>query len=315
MTKSQQGLTLLELLIAVSLMAVLSITTTQMLRKSTVQTKKITAGIDHTSYLRSALNIIKKDVSKSINYRNLNLFLYNEAQKERVKRYDSRVSQWVNDYNEKKKPTPALTTQTINDEQKKDMEAKIGAKPVSKAPKKEVIYTHFVGDNEKLYFTSASGVRFRAADKISDLAEVGYFLRTCKSRKYPGKESKCLWRSISYNLDDDVTKGGTDSVLIENILSAEFKYLSATSEDLAKESLDWVESWDSRNLSDRRTGGKFPAAVSLSLEIEIPTKKEKKKVKVERLTGVFPVNFPNNDPFKKIRDSNSTTQTSSVGNI
>ncbi len=292
-------------------MAVLSITTTQMLRKTTVQTKKITAGIDQTSYLRAAVNIIKRDVSKAINYRDLNLFLFQEAQKERVKRYDSRVKNWIKDYNKEKKPTPPVTSESINESQQKEMISKIGKKPVLEDLPKEVIYTHFVGDKEKLYFTSASGVRFRTEDKISDLAEVGYFLRTCKSRKFVKRESKCLWRSISYNLDDDVTKGGTESVLIENILEAEFQYLSSSSDDISKSSVNWSESWDSRNLSDRRTGGSFPAAVSLSLKIEMPTKKEKKKVKTKRLTGVFQINFPNNNPFQKIKDARRSTQTSS----
>lgn len=305
----EKGLTLLELLIAITLMSVLSITTTQMLRKTTVQTKKITAGIDNINHLRAAVNIIKKDVSKAINYRDLNLFLYHEAQKERNKRYDDRVKKWVDDKNKKDTPSPALTVANLSNTFKEEMIKDIGPRPEPVTQKKEIVYTHFVGDSEKVYFTSSSGVRFRSADKISDLIEVGYLIRTCKSRKYKNRESKCLWRSVSYNLDGNVTKDGKESVLIEDIESANFKYLSFEADDIAKENADWVESWDSRNESDKRTGGSFPAAVSLSLEIKIPDKKDKKKFKIERLTGVFQVDFANNNSFEKIKSSDTPTPT------
>ncbi len=315
MIKNEKGLTLLELLIAITLMSVLSITTTQMIRKSTVQTKKITSGIDNINQLRAAMNIVKKDVAKAINYRDLNLFLYNEAQKERAKRYDERIKKWVDDYNKKEKPNPKVTSETLNDTQKESMLKDLGPRPKAEAAIKEKIYTQFVADSEKVYFTSTSGVRFRSADKISDLVEVGYFLRTCKSRKRKNYESKCLWRSVSYNLDEDVTKGGAESVLLENIEKAEFKYLSFQAEDIAKETADWVESWDSRTAGDKRTGGQFPAAISLFLEIKIPSKKNPKKFKTERLTGVFQTDFVNNNPFEKIKTSQPTPATSNINKL
>lgn len=308
---NQKGLTLLELLIAISLMAILSITTTQMLRKSTVQTKKLTSGIDNINHLRAAMNIIKNDASKAVNFRDLNLFLYNEAQKERVKRYDSRVKTWVEELNKNDKPTPVATVANLTDAQKSKMIEDGVVKPELGKEEAEVIHTHFVGDKEKVYFTTSSGIRFRSNDKISDLMEVGYFLRTCKSRRTKKQESKCLWRSVSYNLDEDVTKGGKESVLIENVETAEFKYLSFNAENIKKDNANWVESWDSRNSGDRTTGGAFPAAVSLSLTIKIPNKntKDKDKLKIERLTGVFPIDFANNNPFEKIKSTDTTSPT------
>ena len=298
-------MTLLELIIAISLMAVLSITTTQMLRKTTVQTKKLTSGIDNINHLRAAMNIMKNDAAKAVNFRDLNLFMYNEAQKEREARYEGRVKEWIEKHNKEKKPTPLATAQNLTEAQKSQMIEDGVVKPVIKKPEVEVIYTHFVGDKEKMYFTTSSGVRFRSADKISDLAEVGYFLRTCKSRRAKKSESKCLWRSVSYNLDDDVTKGGKESVLIENVESAKFTYLSFSAEDIKKDDADWIESWDSRVQSDQKTGDSFPAAISLSLEVRIPDKKikDKDKLKTERLTGVFPIDFANNKPFEKIKST------------
>ncbi len=312
MKKNQNGLTLLELLIAMSLMAVLSITTTQMLRKSTSQTKKITSGLDQLNYMRAALNVIKNDVSKAVNFRDLNLFLYNEAQKERIKRYDSRVKKWVDDLNKNEKPSPQATVQNLTEAQKQQMIEDGIVKPELGEEKKEVIYTHFVGDKEKFYFTTKSGVRFREKDKISDLSEVGYFLRTCRSRRDLKNDSQCLWRSVSYNVDEDVTKGGKESVLIENVEEIKFKYLGFGSEDIRNQKADWVNSWDSRSIGDQRTGNSFPAAVKIDLTVRIPDKriKDKSKLKIERITGVFSVDFANNNPFEQIKKSSTTTSSS-----
>jgi prepilin-type N-terminal cleavage/methylation domain-containing protein len=300
---SIQGFTLLELLLAISLMAILSITTTQMLRKTTTQTKKLTEGLDNINHLRSAVNIIKKDVNKAINFRDLNLFLYNEAQKERIARYDKRLQDWVNKYNKEKKINPPLTVQTITDVHRAEMPESLKQRPTKKDLKEEVIFTHFVGDKDKLYFTASSGVRFRSTDKISDLLEVGYFLKTCSSRRNPGRESNCLWRSVSYNVDLDITEGGTESVLIENIKSLEFKYLSSVDQNIDRDSVKWVDSWDSRAQGDPVTSGNFPAAVSVEVVLEIPNKRNKNKPRVEHLTGVFEVDFPNNQPFERIKNN------------
>ena len=278
-------------------MAVISITSTQMLRRSTTQTKKLTRGMDKTNQLRAAFAVIKNDLAQSINFRDLNLYLYNQAKKEHVANYDKKVLEWIKQYNEEEKPTPPINLgnlETVRDK----LEAKLGPKPEPFVPIVEKIVTQFVGEKDKLYFTTKSGLRFRSTDKVSNLMEVGYFFRTCKNRKYPDQESKCLWRSVSYNLDEDVTKGGKESVLLEHMEEFEFKYLSFRQND----DPDWRASWDSRVEGDVDMGGQFPAAVSLTIKAQFPIGKDKDKFKTENFTGVFNINFPYNKPFEILKD-------------
>lgn len=294
---TSKGFTLLELIISLSLMAVISITATQMLRSSTTQTRKLTKGMDHTNQMRAAFAVIKNDLSQAINFRDLNLYLYNEAKKDHVKNYDKKVLEWIKKYNEEQKPNPLITLanlETVRDQ----MEAKIGKKPKPFVPLKETIVTQFVGEKDKLYFTTRSGLRFRSNDKVSNLMEIGYFFRTCKNRTYPDQESKCLWRSVSFNLDDDVTKGGQESVLLEHMEEFDFKYLSFRQD----EKPNWRESWDSRIEGDVDMGGQFPAAVSLKIQANFPIGKDKKNFKIEKFTGVFDINFPYNKPFEVLKD-------------
>lgn len=253
--------------------------------------------MDQTNQLRAAFAVIKNDLAQAINFRDLNLYLYNEAKKEQVKNYDKNVLEWIKTYNTDEKPNPVITLANLETVRDK-MEAKIGKKPPPFVPIVEKIVTQFVGEKDKLYFTTKSGLRFRSTDKVSNLMEVGYFFRTCKNRKYPDQESKCLWRSVSFNLDEDVTKGGKESVLLEHMEEFEFKYLSFRQDD----NPDWKASWDSRIVGDADMGGQFPAAVSLEIKAKFPIGKDQKKFKTENFTGVFNINFPYNKPFEILKD-------------
>ena len=272
-----------------------------MLRNSTTQTKKLTKGLDYTNRLRSAFNVIRNDVSHGLNYRDLNLFLYNQAQKERAEQYEKDKADYIAKFNKDNPQTP-IADGNLSPEQQTTMDQKIGKKPPPFKPKEEVVVTHFVGEKDKLYFTSSSGLRFRSADKVSNLIEVGYFFRTCKSRTDSKSESKCLWRSVSYNLDEDVTKGGKESVLLEHIEEFEFQYLSFRD----SEKPDWIKSWDSRESGDVRTGDSFPAAVSLSVKTKVPLDKGDKKFREEKFSGVFDIYFANNKPFEGLKKAAQT---------
>jgi len=168
--KNESGFTLLELIMALSLMAVISITATQMLRRSTTQTKKLTRGMDQTNQLRAAFGVIKNDLSQAINYRSLNLFLYNQAKEEQAKNYDKNVTEWIKKHNEEEKPNPLITLANL-DTVRDTMEAKIGKRPPPFKPLEEKIVTQFVGEKDKVYFTTRSGIRFRSTDKVSNLME------------------------------------------------------------------------------------------------------------------------------------------------
>jgi len=294
----KKGFTLLELLIALTLMSVIGITATQMLRSTTTKTKKLTHGMNELNRLRAVLTVMRTDFLEAFNYRDLNIFLYNQAQKERAAGYDNRVTQWVAKYNKDQKKQPPLTEATLSPAEKSKMEQELGPKPTATEPRVERIVTNFVADKEKVYFTSASGFRLRKANKVSELMEVGYYIQTCRSRRNQEIESDCLWRSISYNLDGDVTKDQEGTVLLENVKSFELDYLGYSQ---SQGEVEWIESWDSSKISDQRYGELFPQGVRVKISVDFTQSKDGKKIKTRSITGFFPIAFPNNKPFAKIK--------------
>jgi prepilin-type N-terminal cleavage/methylation domain-containing protein len=307
--KNSKGFTLLELIIAISLMAVLSITTTQILRSTTTKTKKITSGLEELNRLRSVLSIMRTDFLKAINHRDINIFLYNQAQKERVESYDKRLSAWIVKINKNESRTPPLTLATMTPQDKTKAEKDLGKKPEPVPDRKELIVTQFIGDKEKVYFTTASGFRFRKENKISELMEIGYYIKSCKSRRYPEQEFDCLWRAVSYNLDGEVTEDLEGSVLLENVEEFVLEYLGYS---LTEGEVEWLENWDSRNAQDARFGEKFPQGVRLKLKAEFIKSKDGKRKRSRSITGFFPIAFPNNQPFDQIKFPETKTTTSKI---
>ncbi len=304
--KNSKGFTLLELIIAISLMAVLSITTTQILRSTTTKTKKITSGLEELNRLRSVLSIMRADFLKAINHRDINIFLYNQAQKERVASYDKRLSEWVVKINKAEKRTPPLTLTTLTPQDKTKAEKELGKKPQPVPDRKELIVTQFIGDKEKVYFTTASGFRFRKENKISELMEVGYYIKSCRSKRYEEQEFDCLWRAVSYNLDGEVTDDLEGSVILENVKEFELEYLGYSQ---TEGEVEWLENWDSRNTLDQRFGERFPQGVRLKLKAEFVKSRDGKRKRSRSITGFFPVAFPNNKPFDQIKFPETTTTT------
>ena len=299
-TKRISGFTLLELLIALTLMSVIGITATQMLRSTTTKTKKLTRGMNDLNRLRSLLSVMRNDFLKAFNYRDLNIFLYNQAQAERVANYDNRVKKWIAKQNKDKKIQPPINESRMTPQQKTQMEKALGTKPKPQPPRTERIVTQFIGDKEKVYFTTSSGFRFRKENKISELMEVGYYVKTCKSLRQRNKEYDCLWRSLSYNLDGDVSKDQEGTVLIENVKKFEIEYLGFSQ---AQEDIEWLENWDSTQTNDQRFGEMFPQGVRVKITVDFVQSKDGSKLKTRSITGFFPIAFSNNKPFRKIKPS------------
>jgi prepilin-type N-terminal cleavage/methylation domain-containing protein len=304
--KTKKGFTLLELLIALTLMSAISITATQMLRTTTTKTKKLTSGMSDLNRLRSAVGVMRNDFLKAFNYRDLNIFLYNQAQKERVAGYNNRVKNWIAKKNKDENLNPPLTEATLTPQQKTEMEQALGPQPQQEPPRVQRVVTQFIGDKEKVYFTTASGFRLRKENKISELMEVGYYIQTCKSRRQPEIEFDCLWRSVSYNLDGEVTKGQEGTVLLENVKRFEIDYLGYSQ---AQEEIEWFESWDSTQVNDQRFGEMFPQGVKIKLTVDFVKSKDAEKVKTRTITGFFPIAFANNKPFQRIRFPDPTPPT------
>jgi hypothetical protein len=148
--------------------------------------------------------------------------------------------------------------------------------------------THFVGNGETLNFVTMNNARTVRDSKSADFAEVGYELKDCKSLKADAGSSKCLWRRSSPLVDLDVTKGGNEIVLLENVTEFKLRYIG-------KGKQEWVSDWRSDSGGDGVTKNNFPTAVEISLSL---TKKEKGRDRKYSMQVITPIHFPNNPEEK-----------------
>lgn len=248
--KKTSGFTLLELVIAIAIFAVLSAFVANSIQNGVKAKARVQAQIDEVSRMRDAMKLIEKDINLA--YHHL------DWEKE------------FQDLVKKKSATP-------------------GTPPAPEIPSevtRQDPSTHFVGDETSINFVTMNNARFQTEKKLADFVEVGYFLKTCQS--VDGKNnSQCLWRRQSGPVDLDVTKGGDELVLLENVTELKFRYLGQGKQD-------WVTDWNSTDQSnDALERGHYPLAVEVSLSLH-----KGEKSKKHSMQFVANIHFPNN-PVKK----------------
>ncbi len=97
--------------------------------------------------------------------------------------------------------------------------------------------TNFVGERDKLLFTTFSHQRLYTDVKESDQAVVEYFVETSTDREAKGRQD--LKRRVNPNVDDRMDRGGTTDVLFEGVKGLEFAYWNS-------EKKEWDDEWDTR---------------------------------------------------------------------
>jgi hypothetical protein len=123
--------------------------------------------------------------------------------------------------------------------------------------------------------------------KQADFIEVGYSLKSCKSLTGEQASSQCLWRRTTSWVDEDVTKGGDEVVLLENISEFKLRYIGKGKDD-------WVGDWRTDNGGDAATKGHFPTAVEISMTAQRKDPKTGKDRKYS-MQIVAQIRFPNNE--------------------
>lgn len=194
---NRKGFTLLEVVIAVTILAILTAMTAQTVQRSLQMKKKIQEDIDRESQLRNAMRLIEKDINTAFHFRNLSY----EMQQDIKKQQEGQPGGGVN-------PNAPQNPEEI--------------------PKN---FTQFLGSESQLDFTSLNHVRMMKDIKESDQEEVGYFLEACKSRLDAKASSQCLKRRTSALVDDDVSKGGAAITLLEYVTTFKLRYLGKGKED------------------------------------------------------------------------------------
>lgn len=264
MRKRNGGFTLLEVVIAVTLMAFLSVFTAMSITRALRAKEKIQTQVDRNAEIRDVLNFMTRDLELAFNYRDIDIELYNLAQQLQ---------------NSAPPPTGPVTPTAPSPPPE-------GGEETQK--REDKIVTHFIGETNRVDFSSLSNIRTQANEPLSRQAEVGYYLDGC-----PG-EGNCLWRRVSPFIDERIKEGGTATPLLQGVQELTFRYLGPGFEE------EWTQTWRSDGSGAETMKDSFPYAVEISLEVEdTPIKgKEPRSIKISKVARI---RFPNNP--KKSEDA------------
>jgi prepilin-type N-terminal cleavage/methylation domain-containing protein len=320
--RNQKGFTLLEVLIVISILASLTIMTAQSIQKATNSKVKLDMQTQDVGQLRDALKIMQRDIQLAFHYRDLNEEFNKIVRENRKKALspNSAAPQTPNPSNpsESQQPPPPPappnpsnpTAAPTYQFDANNCLLPIETDPLCKKnPNRKDSETHFVGKNEELYFVTQNVGRISENPPTADFQKVGYFVKPCKRITTDNQTQEtsinCLMRRNSSIVEGDVTKGGEEAVLIEDVTSFKLRYLGIGKQD-------WISDWSSR---DGEFKGKFPEAVEIEIAIEKELKvqgkienEEAKKKKISMILAV-PVRFTNNTTDKT---SNSNTNTNTI---
>jgi prepilin-type N-terminal cleavage/methylation domain-containing protein len=273
---NSRGFTLIEVLITMTILAVLTVLTTQSIQQAIKSKTKITEQIDEQSKIRDALRIMEKDINLAFHFRDIETEIKEKLKAKKKASTQQKPPGNPNDPNGGQNPFPppegAEDPMTMNE---------VPPEP----PEVERINptTEFKGDSSSIHFVTMNSGRLLKDSAQADFIEVGYTLNDCKNIS-TGQTSKCLWRRSSSIADEVVDKGGNEVVLLENIEEFELKYLGRGKQD-------WVKDWKSALGGDAATQNNFPMAVEISLTVKAGEGEKKKKISMQIVASI---RFPNN---------------------
>lgn len=271
--KHNRGFTMIELMITITILGTLTMLTAQAIQQAVKAKVKLQDQIDDVSRMRDGLRLLERDINLAYHYRDV----------------EKELEQLMKKKNTTGNPNPDGSGTIPNGGGfpgggpgpiTNDMHEQPEQREVPRRDPE----THFVGNNESLNFVTMNNARTVRNTKQADFIEVGYALRDCKSLREGGGSSKCLWRRSSPYVDLDVTKGGDEVALLENVSEFKLRYMG-------KGKQDWANDWRTDAQGDAATKGKFPQAVEISLTVE---KKISGKSKKYSMQLIVPIHFPNN---------------------
>ncbi len=284
--KRLNGFTLIEVVIAMTIMAFLTIMVSQSMRRSADFKEKVQRNIDHRSAVNSAMRIIERDINLAYHYQDVNT--------EVLKAIESKKS--TPQTNNQNQNQPGQTNQSggqrprsVGNQGQPNNQPGQATQGYDLKIREIPNHTAFIGARDSIHFTNLNNVTVQPGKQSSDQQEVGYFVRSCRRLKSPDESTRCLWRRTSDYIDDKVDEGGHESILIEGVTKFELRYFG-------KEKEDWVDSWDSTS-EDAAIKNKFPSAVEVTLTIE----QNNREISA---ISVIPLRFPNN-----LEDDQQKTQT------
>jgi prepilin-type N-terminal cleavage/methylation domain-containing protein len=262
--KHQRGFTLIELMITVGILATMTVLAAQSIQQAIKSKSKIQSQIDDVSRMRDTLRLIEGDVNLAFHYRD--------------------VEKEIQDLAAKKTP-PAAGAPGAPGTAPAPVEAAPVPTPTPEDAAKRIDpTTNFIGTSSSMDFVTMNNARMVRNAKQADFIEVGYALKPCKALSAEQGRSDCLWRRTTPWVDEDVTKGGDEVVLLENVTEFKLRYIGKGKDD-------WSSDWRTDSGGDLATKGNFPESVEVSLTVETGKGSKKKKYSMQIVARVH---FPNN---------------------
>lgn len=253
---SQKAFSLLEVLLAITILSTLSLLSTQVISRALRARTKIQAEVDDVSALRDSMKMIKTDINLAYHHLDFEKEILDNATKST--------------------PTSggAIPGAPVAPQ----------APPPKRQTKRYDPTTDLVGNETDINFVTMNAARTISNITQADFIEVGYFLKSCTNISSQ-QASQCLYRRTQNILDEDVKTGGSEIAMLENVKEFKLRYIGEGKQD-------WVNSWNTTSSSsDGGTVGMFPDAVEVTLSIE---REFEKKQKNYSMIFVIPIHFPNN---------------------
>ena len=263
--QNQNGFSLLEIVIAVAILGSMSLLVARTIQQGLKNKTKIQEQLDDLSKIRNTLKVIETDITKAFHYRDVEKDLLDAIKKKSQTQAQTQQPQTPGQPPPQPQPQPQ-------------------PEPAREVPRQDPT-TQFMGSEEELHFVTSNVQRTTTNSRIADFMEVGYFLRDCQNTEGSSRFRKCLYRRTSPYVDRDVTKGGEEIALVDNIAEFKLKYIG-------KGKQDWVKEWKSGAGGDSATTGNYPQAVEVSLVYEKELGGNRKKKYSMQI--VVPIRFTNN---------------------
>ena len=276
--RNNRGFTLIEIMVALLILAGLSVLMAQSVRSGLQSRQKVQRQIAEESRARDAMRLLVSDIGAAFHHRDYTVASYNKVLELRKKKAQTSAAPTATPA--AGAPAPTATPQTT-------LDPLASATPMPTP----VQLTAFVGNSQQMTFTSRNHVRRYVDAPESDQATIFYYLGSCRSGENNKYLSTCLNRAERVEPSKDFPLGATGDdemqtqVLVPFVTDFKLRYIAVGMSD-------FTESWDSRPEStDPVTRGNFPDAVEISLTLH---NKEDKNSKPQSLTWLAPIRNSNN---------------------
>jgi prepilin-type N-terminal cleavage/methylation domain-containing protein len=287
-----RGFTLIEVMIAMAILAVISILSAQTMKAGITDRQAIADQISSSSKVADAMRIIRNDVNAAYHYRDIFITIGNNAAKPAATAT----------------PPPGGGGGIANGSATGGGAPPPPAEPAATPRPTPPEVTGFIGESESMYFTTLSNERTIQDSPVSDQAKIGYYLKSCRSRSgNKTVESQCLYRSMTPYLDEEIDKPGDETVLLDHVSEFKLRYVGPGRE--TSTDLEYVDTWKTGKAGDDITKDKFPYAVEVTLVAEDKNDPRAKKVTASALIPIrFPNNPPKQDPAQAATDQTTGTK-------